>query len=277
MTYIDGFLTAVPAANKDAYRAHAREALPIFKEYGATRMVETWGDDVPDGKVTDFRRAVKAEAGEVVVFSWVEYPDRAARDRANEKMMTDPRHDGDRGSDAVRRQADDLRGLRRHRRHRRLPQRPRRRNAGYADGLLMPVPHANRDAYIAVARDAAALFHEHGAIRLVEAWGSDIPDGTVTDYKRAVQATAEENTVFSWIEWPSKEARDRGWAEHDGRRSHEEPAREHALRRQAHDLWRLRQAPRRLSTHFSRLNPPPEPGEGDRGRRPWWRGPLRGH
>ena len=83
---------------------------------------------------------------------------------------------------------------------------------GYADGLLIPVPHANRDAYIAVARDAAALFHDHGAIRLVEAWGGDVPDGKVTDYKRAVQATAEENIVFSWIEWPSKEARDRGWA-----------------------------------------------------------------
>jgi uncharacterized protein YbaA (DUF1428 family) len=213
MTYIDGFVTAVPAVNKDAYLAHAREALPIFKEYGATRMVETWGDDVPDGTVTDFRRAVKAEPGEVVVFSWIEYPDRAARDLANEKLMSDPRllaiagsmpFDGKRmiyaGFDVIVDTVAAVAGG------------STAGTAGYADGLLIPVPHDNRDAYRAVAENAAALFHDHGAIRLVEAWGSDVPDGTVTDYKRAVQATPEENTVFSWIEWPSKEARDRGWA-----------------------------------------------------------------
>ena len=91
MTYVEGFVLAVPTANKDAYRKHAVDAMPLFKEFCATRMVETWGDDVPDGKVTDFRRAVAAEDGEVVLFSWFEYPDRAARDAANEKIMSDPR------------------------------------------------------------------------------------------------------------------------------------------------------------------------------------------
>jgi uncharacterized protein YbaA (DUF1428 family) len=91
MKYVEGFVLAVPAANKDTYRQHAEQAAVLFKEFGALRLVECWGDDVPDGKVTDFRGAVKAEDGEVVVFSWIEYPSKEVRDAANQKMMTDPR------------------------------------------------------------------------------------------------------------------------------------------------------------------------------------------
>ena len=69
MSYIDGFVVPVPAGKKDEYRKIATKAAAIFKEHGATNIVECWGDDVPDGKVTDFRRAVKAEAGENVVVS----------------------------------------------------------------------------------------------------------------------------------------------------------------------------------------------------------------
>lgn len=90
MKYIDGFVVAVPAANKEAYRELAAAA-PLFKEFGASRVVECWGDDVPDGKLTDFRGAVKAEEGEVVVFSWIEYPSKEVRDAAIVKMTTDPR------------------------------------------------------------------------------------------------------------------------------------------------------------------------------------------
>ena len=91
MNYVDGFVVAVPAANKEAYIKLAATAAPLFKEFGAPRVVECWGNDVPEGKLTDFRSAVKAEADEVVVFSWIEYPSKAVRDAANEKMMNDPR------------------------------------------------------------------------------------------------------------------------------------------------------------------------------------------
>ena len=91
MTYIDGFVIPVPAGKKQAYREHADKAWQLFKEYGARRVVECWGDDVPDGKVTDFRRAVKVQDGENVVFGWIEWPSKAMRDAANKKMMADPR------------------------------------------------------------------------------------------------------------------------------------------------------------------------------------------
>jgi len=91
MNYVDGFVMAVPAAKKEEFRKHAAEAAPVFREFGATRVVECWGDDVPDGTVTDFRGAVKAEEGEIVVFSWIEYPSREVRDAAMAKVMSDPR------------------------------------------------------------------------------------------------------------------------------------------------------------------------------------------
>jgi uncharacterized protein YbaA (DUF1428 family) len=91
MAYVDGFVAAVPSANKDAYIAHAREAAKLFLEFGATRIVETWGEDVPDGKVTDFRRAVQAEEGETIVFAWIEYPSKDVRNEVMRRMMEDPR------------------------------------------------------------------------------------------------------------------------------------------------------------------------------------------
>jgi uncharacterized protein YbaA (DUF1428 family) len=93
MSYIDGFVLAVPTANKQEFLKHAGKADALFIEQGALRVLECWGDDVPPGKLTDFQRAVQAKSDETVVFSVVEWPDKATRDAAVEKMMKDPRMD----------------------------------------------------------------------------------------------------------------------------------------------------------------------------------------
>ena len=91
MSYIDGFVIAVPRENKQKFIEHAKHGDSVFIENGAKRVLECWGDDVKDGKLTDFRRAVQAKDDEVVVFSWIEWPDKNTRDAAMAKVMSDPR------------------------------------------------------------------------------------------------------------------------------------------------------------------------------------------
>jgi len=91
MNYVDGFLAAVPTANREAFLAHAKTAAAIFKEHGALGVVECWGDDVPEGTLTSFPMAVKRAADETVVFSWITWPSRSVRDAGMKKMMDDPR------------------------------------------------------------------------------------------------------------------------------------------------------------------------------------------
>lgn len=91
MTYIDAMLAAVPEANKESYITHAREVSPIFIEYGALKVVDAWGETVPEGEVTSMPQAVKKAADEVVVFSYIIWPSKEVRDEGMGKAMQDPR------------------------------------------------------------------------------------------------------------------------------------------------------------------------------------------
>jgi len=204
MTYFEGFIVPVPEANKEAYRKSAADAAPIFKEFGVGRHFEAWDSDVPEGKVTDFRKAVEAKPDEKVVFSWFEYPDKATRDAANEKMRSDERmkdlganmpFDGKRmimgGFEAIVEEGSE--------------------RGGYTDGFVVPVPEGKTDDYQRLAAKMAKTFRAHGANRVVEALSNDVDHGQVTDFYRAVKAEDGEKVVFSFVEWPDKATRDEAW------------------------------------------------------------------
>ena len=91
MTYVDGFVAAVPTRNREIYKRHAEIAAAVFKEHGALKLVECWGDDVPEGKITSFPMAVQRKEDETVVFSWIVWPSKEARKAAWDKVMADPR------------------------------------------------------------------------------------------------------------------------------------------------------------------------------------------
>jgi len=205
MKYVDGYLVPVPAGKREAYREMAAAAWGLFKEFGATRQVECWGDDVPEGKTTDFKRAVKAENNESIVFSWIEYPSKEVRDAANEKM----RSNAEMAEIGAAAPFDAKRMI--FAGFRPILEEDFGGTTGYVDGFVAPVPADRKEAYLAMAAKMAAAFRRHGASRVVETWGDDVPDGKLTDFKGAVQAEEGERIVFSWIEWPSKEGRDEGW------------------------------------------------------------------
>ena len=204
MTYFEGFVAAVPEANKDAYRKHASDFAPVAQEFGVRRAVETWESDVPEGKVTDFRKAVDGKPDEKIVFSFFEYPSKAERDAANEKFRSDPRMK-DMGAnmpfDAKRMIIGGFEAI------------VEEGSAGgaYTDGFVVPVPEGKRDAYRELASKMAKVFRQHGATRVIEAFGNDVPKGAVTDFYRAVKAEDGEGVVFSFIEWPDKGTRDEAW------------------------------------------------------------------
>lgn len=203
MTYVQGFVTPIPTANRQAFADHALGAARIFADLGTSRVVDAWGDDVPVGKVNDFRTAVDARDDETVGFGWMEFDDKAAGDAFYERMMADPRMAelGDMPFDGKRMILGGFETL---------IDDGASNGAGYVDGFLLAVPEENKHAYIEMAQLGSTVFREHGATRYVECWGVDVPAGEVTDMMRAVHAKPGEVVVFSWCEWPDKAARDAG-------------------------------------------------------------------
>lgn len=205
MSYYFGTVAAVPTANKAQYLDHVQTAWALFSKHGATRMIETWGVDVPHGKVTDFHRAVEAKADETIVFSWIEWPDKPAADAAWEKMQKDPDMaamgdmplDGSRmiygGFDPVFEGGETS-------------------GAPYYQGFLLAVPEGNKDAYAKMAADAWGMFQKHGCLGISENWGVDVTHGKKTDFYRATQAKDGEVPMFSWVAWPDRATCDAGGA-----------------------------------------------------------------
>ena len=202
MTYIQGFVIAVPTANKQTFIDHAGFADPAFIENGASRVLECWQEDVQKGHTTDFFGAVACRDDEAVVFSWIEWPDKAAcsamESRMEEIMKNDARFDPEKNP---------------------MPFDGKRMIYGgfvplvdegapitdpYVQGFIVPVPAGNKQAYREAAMAMWDIMKDYGAGRVIEAWQDDVPEGQQTDFFRAVKAEPGEAVVFSLIEWPSR-------------------------------------------------------------------------
>ncbi|HYD04079.1 MAG TPA: DUF1428 domain-containing protein [Reyranella sp.] len=198
MAYYDGFVIPVPTADKAKFVEHAERMDKMFLDFGARQVVEAWSDNIAPGKVTDFRRAVDARDDESVAFSWVEWPDKATRDaafkkmEADEAMMNEPMpFDGKRmifgGFEPLVVEGEDKRGA-------------------FVQGFVLPV--RNKDAYRKMAAEAWPFFERYGALKVVETWQDDVPEGKHTDFFRAVKTEPGESVVFSYMLWPSREVCD---------------------------------------------------------------------
>ena len=200
MSYYDGFVIPVPTADKAEFIDHAQRMDKVFLEYGALRVVEAWGENIAEGKTTDFRRAVQAKPEESVAFSWVEWPDKATRDAAfkamesNQTMMNEPMpFDGKRmifgGFEPIVVEGEDQAGA-------------------FVQGFVLPARRGGKEAYRKMAADAWPMFKGYGALKVVETWQDDVPEGKQTDFFRAVKAEPGEEVVFSYMLWPSREVCD---------------------------------------------------------------------
>lgn len=204
MSYIQGFVAAVPTANRESFKTHAQKAIEGFGAYGMLHAAECWGDDVPEGEVTSYTSAVKAQADETVVFAWYLWPSKDIHDAAMKEAINDPRLNMDTnpmpfdGKRVIYGGFEPLLEL------------GERQAGGYFDGFICAVPKSGRKAFRNFAQEVDPIFMEYGATWVMENWGVEIPEGTTTDFRRAVQAKPDEEVMFSWTQWPDKATRDEG-------------------------------------------------------------------
>lgn len=203
MPYIQGFVIAVPTANKQKFIDHANLGDEVFLDHGATRVLECWQDNVPKGHTTDFFGAVDCKEDESVVFSWLEWPSKAVHDKMDaqmeEIMKTEERFDPEKNPmpfDGMRMIYGGFEPV--------VEEGEITANP-YVQGFIVPVPSGNKEAYRKAALDMWEIMKDYGARRVVEAWQENVPHGKQTDFFRAVKAEDGEIVVFSFIEWESKE------------------------------------------------------------------------
>ena len=207
MTYIQGMMAPVRRDKKQAYTDMATQAVAIFRKNGALAVIETWSDDLSEDKINDMSTAVLREADEDVLFTYIIWPSKAAREEGMRKTFADPfwssgdfnpPMDGKRmfygGFDPIVSKGGYAGAAR------------------YIDGFLLACPTASKEAYRLMAEDAWPMFEKHGAISMYECWGDDIMPGKLTSMEIAVKKEPDETVLFSWIGWPSKAARDAGMA-----------------------------------------------------------------
>ncbi|QYU68831.1 DUF1428 domain-containing protein [Leptolyngbya sp. 15MV] len=202
MPYYDGFVIAVPTANKQKFIDHANKGDSVFMDFGATRVVETWGDNVPKGHTTDFQGAVEAQDEESVVFSWIEWPDKATRDAGMGRMMApdfqDDRMDPEKNPMPFDGKRLIFGGFQP------MVELGKASNGDYVQGFLIPVPENRKDDYARLETESWPFFEKYGATSVVAAWGDDVPEGKQTDFYRAVKAESGENVAFAWMTWPDR-------------------------------------------------------------------------
>ena len=206
MTYIQGFVLAVPTANKDRFIAHASDGDAVFLDHGATRVLECWQDNVEKGHTTDFFGAVDCKEDESVVFSWLEWPDRATckavEARMEEIMKSDPRMD----PEMYQMPFDGMRMI--YGGFEPVLEEGAPTDAPYVQGFLIPVPEGNKAEYHKAALAMWEIMKDYGATRVIEGWQDDVSHGKQTDFFRATKAEDGEIVVFSFVEWESREACD---------------------------------------------------------------------
>ncbi len=203
MAYFQGFIIPVPEANRESYLKMARESVPLFTDYGARRIVECWGCDVPRGEVTDMFGAVNAEKNENIVFSWIDWGTKDTFDKAHEDMMSDERME-----EPQEMPFDGMRMI--YSGFETVGESGTSDSTGYVQGYVAPVPKDNRDAFADMCKTMRALAIDHGALRAADGWAEEMEDGKVTDFKQAVKAQTGEAIAFGYAEWPSKDAFDKG-------------------------------------------------------------------
>lgn len=206
MTYIQGFVLAVPTANKQKFIDHANKGDAFFLDHGATRVLECWQDKVEKGHTTDFFGAVDAKEDEAVVFSWLEWPSRAECKAVEQNMETLMKDDERLDPQSNPMPFDGMRMI--YGGFEPLVEEGQITANPYVQGFLIAVPEGNKEAYRKAALAMWDIMKDYGATRVVEAWQDDVSHGKQTDFFRATKAKDGEVIVFSFVEWESKEAAD---------------------------------------------------------------------